>query len=93
MIHKRAVPPINISMNNIPIDIVPHFNYLGIILDEHLSWKARVAMVSGKLSKINGILNRLKYIYPAQVLLIYISHYLSHTLIKGPWYRAKTVIP
>ena len=59
LFHKRrAVPPM--SMNNIPIDIVPHFNYLGIILDEHLSWKAHVAMVSGKLSKINGILNRLK---------------------------------
>ena len=71
LFHKRrAVPPINMSMNNIPIDTVPHFNYLGIILDEHLSWKAHVAMVSGKLSKINGIINRLKYIYPAQVLLI-----------------------
>ena len=66
-------------MNNIPIDIVPHFNYLGIILDEHLSWKAHVAMVSGKLSKINGILNRLKYIYPAQVLLIlYESLFVPH---------------
>ena len=50
LFHKRrAVPPINMSMNNIPIDIVPHFNYLGIILDERLSWKAHVAMVSGKL--------------------------------------------
>ena len=71
LFHKRrAVLPINISMNNIPIDIVPHFNYLGIILDKHLSWKAHSAMVSEKLSKINGILNILKYIYPAQVLLI-----------------------
>ena len=80
LFHKRrAVPPINMSMNNIPIDIVPHFNYLGIILDEHLSWKAHVAMVSGKLSKINGILNRLKYIYPAQVLLIlYKSLFVPH---------------
>ena len=56
--HKhRAVPPINLSMNNIPIDIVPHFNYLGIILDKHLSWNTHVAMVTGKFSKINGILN------------------------------------
>ena len=38
LFHKRrAVIPINISMNNMPIDIVPHFNYLGIILDENLS--------------------------------------------------------
>ena len=76
---RRAVTPINISMNNMPIDIVPHFNYLGIILDENLSWKVHVAMVTGKLSKINGILNRLKYIYPAQVLLtIYKSLFVPH---------------
>ena len=42
---------------------------MGIILDEHLSWKAHVAMITGKLSKINEILNRLKYIYSAQVLI------------------------
>ena len=76
---RRAVPPINISMNNIPIDIVPHFKYLGIILDTHLSWKTHVAMVTGKLSKINGILNRLKYIYPTNVLLtIYKSLFVPH---------------
>ena len=66
-------------MNNIPIDIVPHFKYLGIILDTHLSWKTHVAMVTGKLSKINGILNRLKYIYPTNVLLtIYKSLFVPH---------------
>ena len=76
---RRAVPPINISMNNIPIDIVPHFKYLGIILDTHLLWKTHVAMVTGKLSKINGILNRLKYIYPTNVLLtIYKSLFVPH---------------
>ena len=36
LFHKRrAVPPINMSMNNIPIDIVPYFNYLGILLEQH----------------------------------------------------------
>ena len=76
---RRAVPSINLSMNNIPIDIVPHFNYLGIILDEHLSWKTHVAMVTGKLSKINGNLNRLKDIYPTHVLLtIYKSLFVPH---------------
>ena len=66
---RRAMPPINISMNNIPIDIVPHFNYLGIILNTHLSWKTHVAMVTGKFSKFNGISNRLKYIYPTHILM------------------------
>ena len=66
-------------MNNIPIDIVPHFNYLGIILGNHLAWKTHITMVTGKLSKINGILNRLKYIYPTHILLtIYKSLFVPH---------------
>ena len=80
LFHKRQkVNPIHILLNNKAIDIVPQFNYLGIILDEHLSWKAHVAMVTGKLSKINGILNRLKYTYPSQVLLtLYKSLFAPH---------------
>ena len=92
--HKhRTVPSMNLSMNNIPIDIVPHFNYLGIILDKHLSWKPHIAMVTGKLSKINGILNGLKYIYPTHLLLtIYKSLFVSHinygSLVWGEYFNS-----
>ena len=89
---RRAVPSINLSMNNIPIDIVPHFNYLGIILDKHLSWKTHITMITGKLSKINGILNRLKYIYPTHILQKYINHYLFRTLTMGHLYGVKILI-
>ena len=76
---RRTVGLIHFSINNKAVDIVPQFNYLGIVVDEHLSTEAHVAMVTGKLSKINGILNRLKYIYPAQVLLtIYKSLFVPH---------------
>ena len=80
LFHKRRpLGPIRVSINNKAVDIFPQFNYLGIIVDAHLSWKARVVMVTGKLSKINGMLNRLKYIYRAQVLLtIYKSLFVPH---------------
>ena len=80
LFHKRrTVGPIHISINNKAVDIVPQFNYLCIIVDEHSSWKAHAVMVTRKLSKINGILNRFKYIYPAQVLLtIYKSLFVTH---------------
>ena len=92
LFHKRrTVNPIHNLLNNKAIDIVPQFNYLGIILDEHLSWKAHVAMVTGKLSKINGILNRLKYIYPSQVLLtiykpLFVPHINYGSLVWGQNY-------
>ena len=52
---------------------------MGINLDENLTWHNHTTMVQNKLSKIIGILNRLKNIYPEQVLLtIYNSLFLSH---------------
>ena len=49
------------------------------MFDEHLSWKSHTRMVTNKLAKVVGILNRLKRIYPEQILLtIYNSLFISH---------------
>ena len=67
------------SMNNRAIDIVKNFNYLGIILDANMSWKSHIAMVRNKLSRINGILHRLKYQYPQNILVtLYKSLFIPH---------------
>ena len=80
LFHKRRpVTPIQFSMNNRIIDVVQYFNYLGIMLDADMSWKTHVAMVRNKLSRINGILHRLKYIYPQNVLItLYKSLIVPH---------------
>ena len=76
---QKRVDPIIIHFNNIVIEKVCFFNYLGIYLDENITWHNHTTMVQNKLSKIIGILNRLKNIYPEQVLLtIYNSLFLSH---------------
>ena len=54
-------------MNNRIIHVVQYFNYLGIMLDANMSWKTHVAMVRFKLLRINGIVHRLKYIYPQNI--------------------------
>ena len=82
LFHKRRpVTPIQFSMNNRIIYVVQYFNYLGIMLDADMSWKTHVAMVRNKLSRINGILHRLKYIYPQNVLSHFINLDLFLTLI------------
>ena len=80
LFHKRRpVTPIQFSMNNRKIDVVQYFNYLGIMLDADMSWKTHVAMVRNKLSRINGILHRLKYIYPQSILItLYKSLFVPH---------------
>ena len=42
---------------------------MGIMFDEHLTWKNHITMKKNKLSKVIGILNWLKNIYTQQALL------------------------
>ena len=49
------------------------------MLNEHLTWKAHANMITIKLSKVVGIINKLKYVYPEAVLMtLYTSLFLSH---------------
>ena len=50
------------------IEHVQTFNFLGIMLNETLSWKSHIDIVSNKISKFIGILYRLKHVFPEYVL-------------------------
>jgi len=80
LFHKlKQVPTISIQINNVTIDRVSHFNYLGITFDEHLSWENHINMISIKISKIIGIINRLKFVFPQRILFtLYNSLLLPH---------------
>ena len=81
---RRQLNPMQFSINDRDIDVVSYFNYLGIILDENISWKKHVAMITNKLSKISGVLQRLKYIYPQNILeTIFIPHINYGLLLWG----------
>ena len=78
--HKRRdVPQLDLLLDNIKIELVSNFTFLGIILDTSLSWKFHTKMIAIKISKIIGILHKLKYIFPKEILLtIYISLSMPH---------------
>jgi hypothetical protein len=70
---------IKIKINNVPIDRVNDFNFLGLNIDENLTWKSHVNIVSKKLSKFSGILNKLKRFLPTRILrILYFSMVHSH---------------
>ena len=76
---QKHVDVLNFAINDKQIENVSSFKFLGIMFDEHLSWKSHTRMVTNKLAKVVGILNRLKRIYPEQILLtIYNSLFISH---------------
>ena len=48
--HKRkTLPHSNLSINDVIIENVPKCNYLGIMIDEHLSWNCHIELIGLKV--------------------------------------------
>ena len=78
---QRNVSHINLDLkiNNHPIDRVKDFNFLGLTIDDTLSWKDHIQKISTKISRVIGVLNRLKKFLPSSILiLLYNSLILPH---------------
>ena len=79
--HQRTithlVPKLQITGHE--IERVSEFNFLGLTVDEHLSWNPHVQKISNKISRALGVISRLKRILPTFVLLtLYNSLILPH---------------
>ena len=57
------------SGTQISLESKTFVKYLGILLDNNLSWKALIDYISLKISKTIGILSRLRYYLPLTTLL------------------------
>ena len=75
----KEIPRITIRMNNIELEPTSDFNFVGIIINKHLKWNAHIDKISNNIARTNGIINRLKYYLPCNVLLnIYNCLILPH---------------
>ena len=75
----KEVSQLTLKLNGQNIELVSSFNFLRIILDQSLSWKKHVSMVTNKISKTLGIIYRLKDFFPENILFtIYQSLIVSH---------------
>ena len=68
---NKILPPEyhGILVNNDFISFTPHAKFLGILIDEHLTWEPHIDYISSKISRGVGILNKLRYCLPTNVLL------------------------
>ena len=67
------------KINNILIERVSEFNFLGITFNSNLKWHAHINYITKKITGIVGLLWRLKDLYPMTVLrMLYNSLILPH---------------
>ena len=76
MTHKKHIANIipTLKIGDVQIERKENFNFLGLLINEKLSWKPHVDSVSNRISKYVGVLNRLKRYLPCKILkTIYVS--------------------
>ena len=82
---QKKIREIHLSINYIQIEQVLTFIFLGITLNENLSWKNHTKMKGNKISRVLGVLFRLKHVFPKEILLtLYntlISSYINYGLL------------
>ena len=79
--HQRNIEQIvpDIKINSEKNEKVSEFNFLGLTIDENLSWKSHIQKISNKIARTLGIMCRLKKKLPAHVLrILYSSLILPH---------------
>ena len=69
---QRITPQLHLNIKGSPIENVNEF--LGLTLDCNLNFKPHTKIIAAKISRVIGVLHKLKYIFPASLLrMIYNS--------------------
>lgn len=81
MFHKgnKKISTPEIRIRNTSLERVPEFTFLGLTIDENLTWGPHTSKISCKISRVIGILAKLKNQFPTRTLImIYNSLILPH---------------
>ena len=85
--YSQSIP---LVLNGVNLNPVTNTKFLGVIIDENLTWKKHVSEISTKLSRTIGILNRLKVFIPRDILVIlynsFVLPYLNYSVLT--WFSS-----
>ena len=59
--------------NNDQLENVTKFKYLGVIINQHLTWHDHIEQLQSKIAKRLGVLKRIKHLLPDYARRIYVS--------------------
>ena len=70
---------LQLKIDGVKLERVENFNFLGLLINEKLDWNPYMQILSRKLAKALGIMNRLTSFVPKQIMkIIYFSLFHSH---------------
>ena len=79
---------IKLFIDNCCIPLVHSTHFLGVVIDDKLTWKNHISYISNKISRVIGAISRLKKILPHNILLTFyqsliVSHLIYCNIVWG----------
>ena len=81
--HPKVVPTLKLLINGNPIEQVTNFNFLGVTIDQKITWSDHNTKISIKVARVIGILSKLKHIFPRNILRTIYNSLIHPHLIYG----------
>ena len=81
--HLKIIPKLNIWANGNQIDEVQEFNFLGMTIDQNITWTSHIRKISIKILRVIGVLGKLKRIFPQHILRLIYNSLIHPHLIYG----------
>ena len=81
--YPKVVPTLKLLINGNPIEQVTNFNFLGITIDQNITWSDHITKISIKVARVIGILSKLKHIFPRNISRTIYNSLIHPHLIYG----------
>ena len=73
---KKVSDRLALSVENVDIEQVQKFKFLGVIVNDTLSWGDHIDFVCNKVTRSLSLLRRLSWFLPRPLLLLYLKSYI-----------------
>ena len=80
---KKKNFSLNVTYNNVPIENVLSYKYLGLELDQNLTFAEKIKMIETKVSRAIEIISKIKPFLPAKTLISFYYSLLHPHLLYG----------
>ena len=79
--HTTITQKINVISDDVSLERVNSTKFLGVIIDENLTWKHHIDAISKTISRNIGMLTKLKHYVPGYILIMH-----SCITLRKLWY-------
>ena len=76
----NKIDSISFKVDNMDLDEVSSFKYLGIVIKNRSTWQDHVDQMFSKINKKLGVLKRIRYCLPLDARLLFLTALFCHCL-------------